>query len=480
MSQPLPPRLAEVVAALSFATDLGMGQPMGHALRTCLLSMRIGRALNLKESELGGLYYVSLLRRIGCTSDSHDLAGWFPDDIAAHARLFLIDFAKPSQVLRDVVKHAGGGAGTVRRARMLVGALTGGKSGVEVFFRSSCEVAQRLAERLQFSDNVLRPLDQTFERWDGKGFPKNIKGEQLALSTRIAQVTEDAEVYHRLGGPEAAVAIVRQRSGHTHDPALADLFCKMGPELFRQIDVLSPWEAVMAEEPGTPKLLSEAEFDRALEAMADFTDLKSPYFTGHSRGVASFAALAAQCHGLPEADVRLLRRAGLVHDLGKSGIPNSVWEKPGSLSDGEWEQVRLHSYYTERVLARPPALAAISSVASMHHERIDGSGYHRGVTRQAQPITSRILAAADTYQTKIEHRPHRAALAPQDAAAELQSLANQGRIDSEALAAVLTAVGHKAARKEWPASLTSREVEVLRLIAQGYSQKQVAADLYLS
>jgi HD-GYP domain-containing protein (c-di-GMP phosphodiesterase class II) len=236
--------------------------------------------------------------------------------------------------------------------------------------------------------------------------------------------------------------------------------------------------ALIQTEPGLRGQLSERELDSALEAMADFTDLRSPSRAGHSRGVAQLAATAAGLCGLPGREIVTLRRAALVHDIGMHGVPASILDKPGVLTSAEAERMRLHSYWTARVLARPPALARIGAIASLANERLDGSGYHRGLSGAAIPATGRILAAADACRAMSEPRPHRAALSPRQAADELRREVRSGRLGADAVDAVLAAAGQQRPRRQaGPAGLTPREIEVLSLIARGASTRQVARTL---
>lgn len=239
---------------------------------------------------------------------------------------------------------------------------------------------------------------------------------------------------------------------------------------------------MLALEPGPQATLTEAEFDNACEAIADYTDIKSPYFLNHSRHVADLAGQAAEQCGLPLSEVKLIRRAGYLHDLGKVGLSAGIWGKTEALNDREWEKVRLHPYYTERVLARPTELAQIGTLAALHHERLDGSGYFRGLTAAMLPPAARLLTVANTYCALTELRPHRPTCSPEQAAEELQREARAGRLDSEAVKAVLVAAGHAAppAKKAMVAGLTDREVEVLCLLARGHSTKQIAQTLVIS
>jgi HD-GYP domain-containing protein (c-di-GMP phosphodiesterase class II) len=323
---------------------------------------------------------------------------------------------------------------------------------------------------------VRRGLAAAFETWNGNGFPDGAAGEEISLASRIVFVARDVEILQRIGGIERVHAALRARSGEAYDPYVAGVCISDVAELVAAAEVESPWDAVLDAEPGPHPWIPDARIDTTLEAFADFVDLKSPYTAGHSRGVADLAARAVP------TDAATLRRAGLVHDLGRTSVPNGIWDKPSKLNDGELERVRLHPYYSERILGRVARLAPLAQLAGMHHERLDGSGYHRGSRRPEIPFPARVLAAADCYQAMTQPRPHRAALSPEQAASLLQAEAHAGHIEPEAVQRVLIAAGHQAveARRAWPAGLTEREVEVLRLICRGGTKRQVAELLKIS
>jgi HD-GYP domain-containing protein (c-di-GMP phosphodiesterase class II) len=343
-----------------------------------------------------------------------------------------------------------------------------------------CQVAAAIARRLGLGGDVQQPLLHVFSRWDGKGIPKSARGEQLPLAIRLVHIASIVEVYHRNAGVDAAVGVARDRAGGQFDPRLVEAFTDCAGDLLDGLAEDSSWDAVIAAEPGLARPLSDDELEVALEAVADFADLKSPWFTGHSRGVARLAAGAARAAGLPEDSVRDVRRAALVHDLGRSGVPNTIWDKPGPLSNAERERVRLHPYYTERMLARPEALAGLAAIAACHHERLDGSGYHRRLPGSALSPEARILAAADSYQAMTEARPHRPALDPEQAAGELRADVRASRLDADAAAEVLAAAGHARTSKRErarPGGLTARELEALVLVARGASSREVGESL---
>lgn len=471
-------RLAEMVASLSLITDLGLGQPLEHALRSAIVAVRLGDALGLGIEELRDAYYLTLLRFIGCTAAAHEMAGVLGDEVAARGWLTPAFTGRPEEMLQAVQENVGVGQPPPQReqtiARVLEGLVMLHGTGA-----AQCEVAQLLSLRLGLPASVTDGLGQVFERWDGLGVPHGIKAEDIQMGVQLAQLAQNAEMFWRRGGVEGAVAIVRHRASSAHDPRLVERFSALAAPLLADLDSPSIWEMALAAEPGRPLYLVGPEIDRAATAFADFADLKSPFALGHSRAVATLAADAAQAGGLPDVEVRTVRQAGWVHDIGQAGISAGIWEKPGPLATSEWERVRLHPYYTERALARSQALAGIGRVAGAHHERLDGSGYHRGAAAAQVSAAARILTAADAFQAMSEPRPYRPAYSTDYAAQSLQREVRAGRLDGDAVQAVLRAAGRAKgpSRRVWPASLTAREVEVLRLLARGLSDRQIGERL---
>lgn len=469
-------RLAQLVAAFSLATDLGLGQPMEHVLRSWLIATRLGDRMGIEEDAAASLYYVVMLAWVGCVADTPEVATWFGDDIAFRRDSYEVDFAGlPMQ--RFALRRVGLGSPALTRLR-LAGTLvaTGGKA-IERGLMAHCLTTAQMAQRLGLGDEVCAPLQQVFTRWDGTGVPGGIGGADIDRSIRLFQLADNVEVFHHHGGSGAAVDLARSRKGKQFDPAIVDEFCRSADELFEGMSAISDLPEEIASDPRLQQRLTESQLDSAFEAIADFTDLRSRCRSGHSRAVAALATRAAELCGLASEDVALLGRAALAHDVGMHGVPANILEKPGPLTSTESERMRMHAYYTERTFARPPALARIGALASMATERLDGSGYHRGVSGSAIPTSGRILAAACAYQAMTEPRAYRPARTAKEAVGELRTEVRSGRLASDAVDAVLAAAGQRRSKRAGPAGLTPREIEVLTLISRGASNKQVAQRL---
>ena len=474
-------KLPELTGAFSLAIDLGLGQPMEHVLRAWRIAARLGDHIGVEPDERAALYYVTTLAWVGCVADTPEVAAVFGDDIAFRHDYYQVDLAG-LPMLGFMLRHVGAGRPPLQRLRLAANLVVTGGKNIERGLMSHCLTTSRMAERLGLDDHqVCQPLQQVFARWDGKGVPGDFGGRDIALSMRLFHLADTVEVHHRTNGTGGAVDVARARRGKHFDPDVVDAFCAVAGDVLGDPADEPDWWAIVAQDPTLQRHLTEAELDAALEAIADFTDLRSAPRSGHSRCVAELVHRAATEAGLPVADVTAVRRAALVHDIGMHGIPASILDKPGPLSVSEAERMRMHPYYTERMLARPDSLARIGAIASFAHERCDGSGYHRGVSGPAIPATARLLAAACAYCAMTEPRAHRPALTAKEATSELRADVRAGRLDAGAVDAVLAAAGQpQGKRRAGPAGLTPREIEVLTLIARGASTRQVAQQLSIT
>lgn len=473
-------RSAELFAALSLATDLGTGQRSEHGLRTCLLATELATLAGLEAEELEDAFYLGLLHSIGCTADAPVTARAFGDNVAHKGAFTLIDSGRPVEIVTYLWRNVYPTAPPPRRLKAFMAAVAAGPRFARDNLRSHCEVGERLGERLRLPRRVCEGLWFVFERWDGKGLPNGIAEEQIPIAARILHAARDASAFAAIGGPQMVLAMADRCAGASLDPALARLLVEHAGDLLARVESVDAWERVVALEP-RPRMFLGDELADACRVIADYADLTSYGTLGHSRAVAEVAEAAGWRLGFEADALAELRCAGWLHDLGRVGVSSAVWEKPGALTGGEWEQVRLHSYHSERLLSRIPALAKLARTAASDHERLDGSGYHRGLSAAQLPAAARVLAVADAWCAMAEPRAYRPALASAEAAAVLREEARAGKLAGEAVDAVLDSVGERSVRvAEAPAGLTAREVEVLRLLARGLTNKQTAQELVIS
>jgi HD-GYP domain-containing protein (c-di-GMP phosphodiesterase class II) len=473
-------RTAEVIGSFCLGTDLAIGLPFEHGLQSTLVAMRLAERMGVDAAAAKQTYYGCLLVWAGCTTDAEISSALFAD--GALLKYFNpVMFGSPAETLAGIMKALADpdSPPLVRAVRGAAG-LPGAVRGHQRHIVAMCEVAEMLCERLGMTRDVRDLVRGFTARWDGKGTPRDLGGEQLPIALRILHVATDATFQRLLGGTHHVLRVMQGRSGKAFDPDVVAVLAEGISDIFAFDDSGSVWAEMLAREPGEMLMLRGAEVDRALAAMGDFADLVSSYFIGHSAAVAQLAGAAAARLNLAPRDVVAVRRAALVHDLGRVAVGASVWNKPTALTADEWEHVRLHAYHTERVLSRSPALTKLGLIAGAHHERLDGSGYHRGVTAPSLAMPARLLAVADAYRTLIEPRPHRAARSPEDAARALGEAASAGRIDPDAVAAVLEAAGAAVPRMYRPAGLTDREAQVISMVAKGLQTKQVGHRLGIS
>jgi HD-GYP domain-containing protein (c-di-GMP phosphodiesterase class II) len=462
-------RLGELLGALSLATDLAAGLPLETSLRTCVLATRIARLIGLTEvAALGEVRSATLLRHLGCTAWAHEAARLGGDDHDVLTTFAGVDRGSTRAVAGRTMSTLARGAPLGRRLAAVARVMSHPGAG-PALVAAQCVQAVALAEDLQLPAGVTVVLGQMHERHDGRGGPHQLTGDAILPSAQVLHLAELVEIYHRSQGRDGAVNEVRRRRGKHFAPALSDAFLAEPAAMWPVLEAPSVWDLYLEEEASGATI----ELERVATAFGRFADLKSPYMLGHSTSVA--ALVEAACDD--PAAVPRARLAALLHDLGTVSVPNGIWDKPGPLNAMEWERVRLHGYYTQRILAQTPLLADVAAIAGAHHERLDGTGYHRGATAPMLDREARLLAAADVYQALREARPQRAALTQAAAVEHLATEAREGRLCQRAVDAVLGAAGLPRRERKLPAGLTPREVEVLVHLARGSTNKEVASAL---
>jgi HD-GYP domain-containing protein (c-di-GMP phosphodiesterase class II) len=476
-------RRADFLMALAYATDLATGQSRDFALRSCVLAMRLADAAGLDDHERRNVYHQALLRYIGCNADTHLLATAFGDEIALRQDLARIDMGSHSEIVETFVRAFTRLFADAPPADLAKAVQEGLASALQVsvpILAGHCEVAQRIAERIGLPSEIRENLGQLYERWDGHGLPRGLKGDAVKLPVRMVTLAQDAIALIEAHGFETMVAKIAARRGGAYEPELGDLFLAHAETLMEGLDGPVDRETILALEPLPHAVLDEVACEDAYLAIADMIDMRMPFTFGHSRAVAALADAAGKAMGLPSSEIRDLRWSGYTHDLGELAVPVSTWMRGGALTQRETDAAHLHPYHGERALASLGSEGKpVAALVLRHHERLDGTGYHRYVRGTDLSPAARILAAAEAFQTAREVRPHRPPLSDTAAAARLRVAVREGKLCPEAVEAVLTAAGQSSRRQtvERPAGLTPRETEVLRLIAAGRTAKEAAREL---
>jgi HD-GYP domain-containing protein (c-di-GMP phosphodiesterase class II) len=471
-------RLADPLVGLSALGDLGRGREPGQAARTCFISCRLARSLGDDDAVVREAFYAALLQHIGCVAHAHDSAVLDGGrNIEVNAAADETDFSRPVEILGDFLTVLSPDSSLLRR----IGLMLPARRMANVVLRTSCEVAESIARRIGLPEGVQTAVRYLSEWHNGKGGFLGAKDEEIPLAARIVPAAFTASLFDLLGGPDAAVQALRARAGRIVDPTVAEVFARDGPAMLAELGSLDLLRCLRDEEP-TPTLRVRGEqLDEIAIAFGEAVDLKMPFTHGSARRAFELVAAAAASLGFDVDIVASARRAAALRDIGKAAISNAVLEKPGRLTELEWEAVRLHAYHSERVLCRSASLAAEGRMAGLHHERQDGSGYHRAAVGPAIPPAARIIAVTDALVAMTQRRPYRDAMSLDSACEELDQRARGGSLDPDAVRAVVAAAhGGGKVHRAVPAGLTDRQVEVLRLLAEGLSNRHIAERLVVS
>jgi HD-GYP domain-containing protein (c-di-GMP phosphodiesterase class II) len=406
-------RLGELLGALSHALDITEGQPEGHCVRCCWIGTSLGREIGLSEHELGELYYVLLLKDLGCSSNAARICQLYLTDDRSFKHDFKgIDGSLP-QVLRFVLAHTGSNAGPIDRLRAVLDIMKNGGTYARELIETRCQRGADIARRMRFSEAVAEGIQSLDEHWNGGGHAQGRSGTEIPLYARIALVAQVADVFHASSGRAAARMEIAMRAGSWFDPSLCAAFERISqrPDFWEVLETDNLDAEILRLEPANQtEALDDDYLDDISEAFAQVIDSKSPYTGGHSDRVALFTDLISEELGLDPARRRWLRRTALLHDIGKLGVSSSVLDKPGKLDADEWVQMKAHAAMSETILARIAAFADLARIAGAHHERLDGKGYPRGLTGDEICLETRIITVADIFDALTAERPYRAAM----------------------------------------------------------------------
>jgi putative nucleotidyltransferase with HDIG domain len=428
-------RLSEVLSGLSYALDMTEGQARGHSARSCLIGMRLAAALDLGDDTRSSLFYALLLKDAGCSSNAARVAALFgADDATVKSSRRLTDTASAAQAVLHVLRTAGAGDSLPERGRHIAAVLRSGRAGARSLVELRCERGAAVARAIGLDEVAARAILDLDEHWDGGGYPDGLRGEDISLAGRVLCLAQTAEVFWQRGGAHAACTIARERRGTWFDPALVDalLSTERDHEFWRSLE--TP-DVTSLEPPDHVLAADDSRLDRVAHAFASIVDAKSPYTAHHSEGVAAIAMELASSLDLDPGLRPTLQRAALLHDIGKLGVSSRILDKPGPLTAQEWETVRRHPRWSMEILDRVGAFHDVARIAAAHHERLDGSGYYRGLTAEHLDRPSRILAVADVADALSSYRPYRRALDPDEVLTVMRLDAGR-RLDPDALSAL--------------------------------------------
>jgi putative nucleotidyltransferase with HDIG domain len=434
-------RVSEIISALSYALDLTEGRPMGHSVRSCMIGMRIAAEIGLSVAEQSDLYYALLLKDAGCSSNASKLFHILSaDEIRAKRDVKLTDWTRVGwDSLQYALTHVATGAPFLERVRTLIRLAAKQQTESCELVKVRCERGASIARRIGFSEAVAQAIHSLDEHWNGGGYPDGLRGEEIPLAARIMNLSQTLEVFLVDRGKERSIEVARKRSGSWFDPNLVRASASLAKRdlLWSGLDQEQAIDQALALEPEERRLLANEEtIENICQAFAEIVDAKSPFTYRHSTGVAEAAIGISRQLGLGEEDITFMRRAALLHDVGKLSVSNTILEKPGALNKDEWDVIKLHPYYTFEVLRRIPGFKELSDIAAAHHEKLNGSGYFRHWNADQLSLEMRILTVADIFDALAAKRPYRDAM-PLDKVFGIMQKEAPHAIDAQCLDALM-------------------------------------------
>ncbi len=422
MKSPTPPpliSLSEVLSALSYALDLTEGQPEGHALRTCLIGMRLAEELTLDSGTRSALYYALILKDAGCSSNSARVAALFgSDDHPVKWRLKVTDWSRLADAALYGIRSAAIGQSVAARVRHIAKIARAGQAGARELVRLRCERGAEIVRGLGFPAETAEAIRSLDEHWDGRGHPDGLRGREIPLLARIAGLAQTVDVFLMYRGVEAAMDVAQTRRGRWFDPDLVDalLSWRGDHEWWDGIQTRRALTLAVAAEPADRvRRVNDAGLDAVAEAFARIVDAKTPFTFRHSSRVAVYAQGIAEELDLDASMRRRITQAGLLHDIGKLAVSNRILEKPAALTPDEWTIVKRHPVYTWEILSQVKVFSEFAWTAALHHERLDGSGYPWSLDASEIDLPASIVAAADAYDAMTSWRPYASSVPPDTA-----------------------------------------------------------------
>lgn len=410
--------LAEILSAFSYALDLTEGQPAGHSIRACWIGTKLAQAIGLQAGSLRDVYYAVLLKDLGCSVNAAHVTQMFVGNDRKLKHDFKLIGPEPQDFSQFIMTKVGVDASEDVRGAAVANLLANAGAIMTEIMDTRCTRGADIARQMRFSEDVAQAIAHLDEHWDGSGLPLGIAGEAIHIGARIALLSQVVDVFFIAGGSKPAMAEVMRRSGTWLDPSLCNIFLRLAssPVFWTALEADDLAEQVLAFEPATEVIAVDEDYlDDIAIAFGQVIDAKSPFTCGHSERVGLYADLIARHMGMNDADRRRLRRAAILHDVGKLGISSTILEKPGPLDESEWLEMRSHATMTGEILGRIAAFNDIAVIAAAHHERLDGKGYPMRLDGTMISMESRIITVADIFDALTADRPYRPALSVDEA-----------------------------------------------------------------